>query len=344
MPPNLKNEIDPQKYFYKFNEFEYKDTSKERVLSGIRDLDYLTKGFELGCITIWTGLTNAGKTTVLTMLAKQTIAQNEKVFFFNGEQTKDDFKNNLYKQTVENKDIVEKQYKDSCVFDTFVKTEKIPELNRLYGENLIVFNNEMPRKIENLLKAMEECRKTYGVRVFILDNFMQIELASSDVFQEQTNIMEKLRTFAVNKNVHIHLVAHPRKIERFQVRLTLYDIAGSMNLANKAYNIISIMRVNNMNEDDSEYQKLAKEMFNYKYNIRETSTILEVLKTKGVACGLVGLVYDPKLKTFTPQNHLTQEIYEKMKRNFDENIKMGGDDTCPWRKKIILSHRMMILF
>ncbi len=327
MPPDVDKA--PKKYFYKFSDFEYKDTSKERVLSGIRDLDYLTKGFELGCITIWTGLTNAGKTTVLTMLTKQTIAQNEKVFFFNGEQTRDDFKNNLYKQSVEAKDIVEKQYKDSCVFDTFVSATKIAELNRLYGENLIIYNNEMPRKIEHLLYAMDECRRLYGVRVFILDNFMQIELASSDVFQEQTNIMEKLRTFAVNKNVHIHLVAHPRKVERFQHRLTLYDIAGSMNLANKAYNIISIMRVDTMSEDDNEYQKLSKEMYKQKYDIKETSTILEVIKTKGVACGLVGLVYDPKLKTFKPQNHLTQEAFEKMKFELNEQGKKGASK-CPF--------------
>ena len=89
-----------KKLYYKFGDYEYKTTPKDRVLSGIRDLDYLTKGFELGCVTLWTGVTNAGKTTVLTMLTKQTISQGEKVFYFNGEQTKDDFKNNLYKQSV----------------------------------------------------------------------------------------------------------------------------------------------------------------------------------------------------------------------------------------------------
>ena len=60
--------------------------------------------------------------------------------------------------------------------------------------------------------------------MFFLDNFMQIDIKSDNVFQEQTNIMEKLRTFAVNKKVHIHLVAHPRKTERFQVRLSEHDI------------------------------------------------------------------------------------------------------------------------
>lgn len=316
----------PQKIYYKFNEYEYKTTSKERVLSGIRDLDYLTKGFELGCITIWTGLTNSGKTTVLTMITKKTIEQKEKVFFFNGEQTKDDFKNNLYKQSVRKEDIYSVQYKDSCVFDYFVNQNKIAELDRIYGENLIIYNNEMPRKIEHLLYAMEECRVKFGVRVFVLDNFMQIDIANDNVFQEQTNIMEKLRTFAVNKNVHIHFVAHPRKVERLQTRLTLYDIAGSMNLANKAYNIISIMRVDTMDVESLEYKNLAKEMLKSKYDIKETSTILEVIKTKGVACGVVGLIYDNTRKTFTLQPQLTTEMYTRM---LEEQAK-GEKGKCPF--------------
>ena len=54
--------------YYKFGDYKYNTNSKERVLSGINRLDELTKGFEMGCITIWTGLTNAGKTTVMTMI------------------------------------------------------------------------------------------------------------------------------------------------------------------------------------------------------------------------------------------------------------------------------------
>ena len=327
MLPNL-DEV-PEKFYYKFNEFDYKSTCKERVLSNIRELDYLTKGFELGCITIWTGLTNSGKTTLLTMITKNTIQQKEKVFFFNGEQTKDDFKNNLYKQTVRKEDIYSVQYKDSCVFDYFVEGNKIPELNKLYGENLIVFNNEIPRKIDYLLYAMDECRRLNGVKVFILDNFMQIDVNSDNIFQEQTNIMEKLRTFAVNKNVHIHLVAHPRKIERLQTRLTLYDIAGSMNLANKAYNIISIMRVDTMDNECLEYRKLALDMLNSKYDIKNTSTILEVLKTKGLSCGLVGLIYDKYRKTFIQQPQVSSEIAEKLKYEYIDN-KRRGDSKCPF--------------
>ena len=304
--------------FYRLDDYKYIDTSKNRVLSEIRELDYNTKGFEMGCITIWTGFTNAGKTTVMTMLAKNTIEQGERIFFFNGEQTKEDFKNNLYIQTSQAKDLIYKQYKNSCVYDTFVKQEKVVLLDKIYGNKIFIYNNEAKRNIDTLLKAMEEIRQKEKIKVFFLDNFMQIDMSIDNVFQEQTRIMEKLRTFAINRKVHIHLVAHPRKIERFQTRLTLYDIAGSSNIVNKAYNIISIMRVDSLEKDSKDYERLEKELLKENYNIKNVDTVLEILKTKGERCGLVGLKYLPETKTYIESEKMTHEEVEKQKFKKEE--------------------------
>lgn len=311
--------------YYKFEDYEYKTTSKERVLSGIDRLDELIKGFEMGCITIWTGLTNAGKTTVMTMITKQTIMQGEKVFYFNGEQTKDDFKNNLYKQSVRKENLKAVRYKKTLIVDFFVKDEEVEKLNKLYGNSLFVYNNNAPRTIEFLIEAMEEVNQKYGVRVFMLDNFMQIDTKSSDEYREQKDIMEKLRTFAVNKNVHIHLVAHPRKTDKFQTRITIYDVLGSSNLVNKAYNVISIIRVDNLNEDDTEYKRLTKLMAREGYDITKSSSILEILKTKGERCGVIGLVYDPLTKTYKEQEKtITEEDIKKV----DREMEAGAE--CPF--------------
>ena len=311
--------------YYKFGDYEYKTTSKERVLSGIDRLDELIKGFEMGCITIWTGLTNAGKTTVMTMITKQTIMQGEKVFYFNGEQTKDDFKNNLYKQSVRKENLKAVRYKKTSIVDFFVKDEEVEKLNKLYDNSLFVYNNNAPRTIEFLIEAMEEVNQKYGVRVFMLDNFMQIDTKSSDEYREQKDIMEKLRTFAVNKNVHIHLVAHPRKTDKFQTRITIYDVLGSSNLVNKAYNVISIIRVDNLNEDDTEYKRLTKLMAREGYDITKSSSILEILKTKGERCGVVGLVYDQLTKTYKEQEKtITEEDIKKV----DREMEAGAE--CPF--------------
>ena len=177
-----------------------------------------------------------------------------------------------------------------------------------------------------ILAAMEEVRQKYKVRVFMLDNFMQIDTQSSDEYREQKDIMEKLRTFAVNKNVHIHLVCHPRKMEKYQTRLTIYDVLGSSNLVNKAYNVISIMRVDNLNHENSEYKQIEDQMFRYGYDIAQTSTILEILKTKGLACGMVGLVYDNVTKSFTEQVMMTDIQKDRYKKTYKDENKGG----CPF--------------
>lgn len=300
--------------YYKFEDFGY-SRDMQIVLSGIDELDYDCSGFEMGAITIWTGFTNAGKTTVMTMLAKKAIEQGNRVFFFNGEQTKEEFKNNLYIQSSKKEDLVVAQYKNTRIFKTFVKPEKVAQLEKEYGNKIFVYNNDTKKDIDTLLKAMMELRQKEKIKVFFLDNFMQIDIKSSDTFQEQTNIMEKLRTFAVNNKVHIHLVAHPRKTEKFQARLDLFDIAGTSNLINKAYNIISILRVDNLKKVDKEYKKISQELIEEGFDISNTDTILEILKTKGKRCGLVGLKFDRDLKTYVEAPHLSSEKKQKYLHN-----------------------------
>lgn len=306
----------PRELFFDPHEMEYKLEIPDMVLSNIYELDRLVQGFTFDCVTIWTGVTNSGKTTMLTKIANETIKQGEKVFYFNGEQTPEMFLNNLVKQMADAKDIVELRKDKTPIVSRFVKKEKADEIKKFYNGKLFIYNNMASRKIDDLLYAMEECRRLHGTRVFVLDNFMQIDLTTDDVYQGQSNIMEKLRSYAVKHRVHIHLVAHPRKMAEFQTRLSLYDISGSMNLANKAYNVISIMRIDSMDEESAEYLKLEKQLLQSRFDIHEAGAIIEVLKTKGESCGLVPLIYDKVLKTYKGLPELTSEIFEKKKREF----------------------------
>lgn len=270
-----------------------------------------------------------GKSTLLTLITRETIKQGNKVFFFNGEQTKDDFKNNLYKASVTNSsDFIRVPYKDSNIVDWYVKENKVKELDRIYGNNLIVYNNNMSRDIDTLLLAMEQANKQLGVKCFVLDNFMQIDINSDNIYQEQTKVMEKLRTFAVNNEVHIHLVAHPRKIDNFQVRLTLYDVAGTMNIPNKAYNVISIIRVSNVIKNSIEYKRLRLDMAKAGYDMLQCDGILEVLKTKGNENGLVGLKFDFEKRTYYLADVIVGTKQEELIRSIEieyENIKMKNN-------------------
>lgn len=303
-----------KKLYYTFNEFDYITKPKERILTGIKQLDYLLKGLELGSVSIITSATNGGKTTFSTMLLKEAIKQNEKVFFFNGEQDKHSFKNNVYKQTVDKNNIYGTRYKDTNIYDYYVKDEELERLKRLYGDSVYIFDNECKRDVKTLLYAMNEVNELHNVKMFILDNMMQIETKNTNnIYQEQSEIMEQLRTFAVNKNVHIVLVAHPKKDQDNLVRANIYSVSGSMNITNKAYNVISLIRVDHLNKDTREYKTLKKYLLANKYDIEECDQIVEVLKTKGEGCGVLGLKYDTLKKTYIELDKLTDEEVRAIK-------------------------------
>ena len=114
------------------------------------------------------------------------------------------------------------------------------------------------------------------------------------------------------------------------MRLTLYDIAGSMNLANKAYNIISIMRVDSMDIENAEYKKLALDMLKSRYDIEGASTVLEILKTKGIGCGLIGLVYEKETKTFREQPTITFDEAERLKYKYTDSRKRSDKECNPF--------------
>ena len=61
------------------------------------------------------------------------------------------------------------------------------------------------------------------------------------------------------------------------------------------------------------------------YDITQASSVLEVLKTKGEKCGLVGLIYDPLTKTYKqlPRTMTEKEIQEQC-------TMFNNVDTCPF--------------
>lgn len=273
---------------------KYTSKSIERCLSNLNGLDNLLGGFTYDGITLWVAQTNAGKTTLLSMLCRNFIRQGKKVFYFNGEQTFENFENSLYIQNTPSSEIRFRRYKDTQIVDAFIDGNALDNASDLYDGNIYIYNNKAKRDINSILKTMKYCIDTKGVRDFIIDNLMQIDNRGDDQFREQERIAEDLRTFAVNNKSNIHLVAHSRKTNGNAIRLTLFDIAGSQTIANKAFNIVTITRIDQLDKDSSEYDRLRIDLARSHYNIEKCDSALEVLKTKysNGGHGLIGLKYD----------------------------------------------------
>lgn len=290
----------------------------EREYTNIKELDYLLKGIEYGKLSLWSGITNHGKTTLMIQFAKESLKQHKKIFYFSGEQTSSEFKNYLYvgmctKQQLE---FITDDHNPK-IYDVKPKDEVIDYFDNIYRNNLFVYDNETTNNtITNMIKTMDYAYKQ-GVRIFFIDNFMQLD--NSEKLEEQTKIVEMFKRFARDKNVIINLVAHPRKTQFMKCRLTIFDIAGTQNIANKSANICSIIRTDIL--PSNEYEEIERALFNSGYNIEKCDGIVEVIKTKGNSCKMVGLIYDMDTKTYKEAPKLTEQEKSYLENKFN---KKGG--------------------
>lgn len=290
----------------------------EREYTNISELDYLLKGIEYGKLSLWSGITNHGKTTLMIQFAKECLKKHKKIFYFSGEQTSSEFKNYLYVGMCAKNQLEFIQDKNnSRIYDVKPKNEVIEYFDNIYKDNLFVYNNEViDNTITNMIKAMN-LAYYQGVRIFFIDNFMQLD--NSEKLEEQTKIVELFKRFARDKNCIVNLVAHPRKTQFMKCRLTIFDIAGTQNIANKSANICSIIRVDII--PNNEYEEIEKALFKSGYNIEKCNGIVEVIKTKGNSCKMVGLVYDSDTKSYKEAPKLTDIEKSYFETKFE---KKGG--------------------
>lgn len=283
----------------------------EREYTNLRELDYLLKGIEYGRLSLWSGITNHGKTTLMIQFAKECIKKHKKIFYFSGEQTSDEFKNYLYVGMC-NKEQLEfiTDENNDKIYDTRPKKEVTEYFDNIYKNDIYIYNNNIPENnVQTMLKVMQKAFNQ-GVRIYFIDNFMQLD--NSEKLEEQTKIVESFKRFARNNNCIVNLVAHPRKTQFQKNRLSIFDISGTQNIANKSSNICTIMRTDLL--PDNEYDEMRKILAKYDYDINDCSAVVEVLKTKGNACKMVGLKYDFETKTYKEVGKKKVEILDVKKR------------------------------
>lgn len=74
---------------------------------------------------------------------------------------------------------------------------------------------------------------------------------TEDKYENQKNLLIDIHKFLLVYNVHIFLLAHPKKTETKKIQdLSFYDIAGSSNIPNLADNILFAKRLNDKEKEE----------------------------------------------------------------------------------------------
>lgn len=110
-----------------------------------------------------------------------------------------------------------------------------------------VFDHVGQAEVAEMLDLARYARRRYGVRVLVIDSLMCLKvLSEEDKYTEQKTFLNQLCAFAALNQMHIVLVAHSKKLDvkgnKEHAIPRKYDIAGSADISNLAWNVVIVWR------------------------------------------------------------------------------------------------------
>ncbi len=219
------------------------------IKTGIKAIDEATGGMRYGELSVWTGRRGEGKSTLLSMLMVEAVQNNNKICCYSGELKASDLQYWVNLQAAGKKHI-KKHYNTEINKDIFyLEDEDTQKIRKWYKGKFFLYDNSISGSTEeeSILKIFEYAAKKYDCKLFIVDNLMTAKYESSnekDYYLRQIQFVRDLVNFANYYNVHIHLVAHPKK-QKGEIEND--DISGRAEITNLAHNVFAVERIDREN-------------------------------------------------------------------------------------------------
>lgn len=298
------------------------------IPTGFHELDKKIVGLFAGDLTVLSGLSASGKTSWLDCLALNVVNQGYKVAIWSGEMQDWRFQGWI-NQIAAGKNYTRKKQGYENLY--YVPNNIADKINAWLDDKLFLYNNDYGNRFQQLFNDVKELVEEKGVQLVVLDNLaaLNIEDYDSDKYSNQTKFILDIKDYAKKKNIHIVLVAHPRKQNYF---LRREGISGSADLTNIADNVILVHRVG------KDFETRATEFFgeNQAKEYMQYSTVIEVSKNRqlGITDFLTGLYYEHESKRL--KNSIAENVlygwYETAEQGtmIEPNGDFAIDSVSPW--------------
>lgn len=183
-------------------------------------LKFYRKGY-----TIWSGYPGAGKTTALRQLINHLLHTKQRVFIASLEEHPVD---------------VIVQLAGVCFGREMPTERQLQWFIDFYAEDLKIWGVTGSADHREIFGTVQSLAKQGVTQVFI-DSLMCLDVNSQD-FEAQRKFANLLNAITIDSNVHLHLVAHPRKAVSVDQEPDINDVAGGADYGRLAHNVVFVRR------------------------------------------------------------------------------------------------------
>lgn len=266
------------------------------IPTGITELDRVTTGLILGDVTVISGLSGSGKTSIIDFIALNAIQRGYKVAVWSGELQ--DFRfQSWIDQIAAGKNYTRQRAGYSNLW--YAPKMTCDKINNWLNGKLWLYNNNYGQKWSQIFSDIKECVRENGTQLLVVDNLMalQLDYYHGEKNDRQSGFINDLKNFAKQSKIHVILVCHPRKEQSFQL-LRKESISGTADLTNLADNVFICHRVGN------DFRKRATDFYGDTYVTEflshEWDEAVEICKNRsqGVQDKLIGLLYEVESRRY----------------------------------------------
>lgn len=227
----------------------YSDPSMiPRIMTKIPGLDRKIGGLKEGGLTVLSGQSGQGKSTISGVFILNAIEQGYNVCAFSGELSKDQFIDWICHQAVESKYIGYRIDQMSGKTYTFVSDDIRRRVQKWMAGHLFLIENDKVYQSEDpaefVTKKIEALCRRYGCKLALVDNLMMLTISGEEENRAQQKVTARLKGLADAFKVQILLVAHPRKKSNKTDVFTTSEISGASAVGNLADTILNIEKPN----------------------------------------------------------------------------------------------------
>lgn len=299
--------------------------AEAHILTGITGIDERMVGLKKGYVSVLSGLRSAGKSSILSQLVIQCREQGLKCALFSGEMTDKQVLKWLTLQAAGKAHVHGTQY-EKVFYPNDAAAEAV---SKWLDDFVYVYNNDYGNQFTEMEKHLIRIVEEKKLDMILLDNLMamNVENLDHDMYARQTKFVKELKRMAVNLNIHVLFVAHPRKSSGY---LRVDDISGSGDLGNAADNVFIIHRV------DEDYKKSTQQFFQWKSTnpLYLADNVIEICKDRDLGNRDVYIPLWFEKETKRLKNDQTEYVHYGWENDFDPTKEFEiadiPEEEVPW--------------